>query len=179
MGEPDRDDLVTIIDADDSELDIPEIIPLLPVRDVVIFTDMLLPLFIGRERSIRAIEEAVTQDRLILLVTQKDPGLENPSPDDIFKVGTVGRVLRMLRLPDGRVKALVQGVSKARIKDYVRRRGLYRVRIELVAEEPLVSVDLKTEALMRNVREQTEKIMAFRGELTGDVAEGQVTILIP
>ena len=169
MGEPDRDDLVTIIDADDSELDIPEIIPLLPVRDVVIFTDMLLPLFIGRERSIRAIEEAVTQDRLILLVTQKDPGLENPSPDDIFKVGTVGRVLRMLRLPDGRVKALVQGVSKARIKDYVRRRGLYRVRIELVAEEPLVSVDLKTEALMRNVREQTEKIMAFRGELTGDV----------
>ncbi len=169
MGEPDRDDLVTIIDADDSELDIPEIIPLLPVRDVVIFTDMLLPLFIGRERSIRAIEEAVTQDRLILLVTQKDPGLENPSPDDIFKVGTVGRVLRMLRLPDGRVKALVQGVSKARIKDYVRRRGLYRVRIELVAEEPLTSVDLKTEALMRNVREQTEKIMAFRGELTGDV----------
>ncbi|MDJ0828684.1 MAG: endopeptidase La [Desulfobacterales bacterium] len=169
MGEPDRDDLVTIIDADDSELDIPEIIPLLPVRDVVIFTDMLLPLFIGRERSIRAIEEAVTQDRLILLVTQKDPGLENPSPDDIFKVGTVGRVLRMLRLPDGRVKALVQGVSKARIKDYVRRRGLYRVKIELVAEEPLTSVDLKTEALMRNVREQTEKIMAFRGELTGDV----------
>ncbi len=169
MGEPDRDDLVTIIDADDSELDIPEIIPLLPVRDVVIFTDMLLPLFIGRERSIRAIEEAVTQDRLILLVTQKDPGLENPSPEDIFKVGTVGRVLRMLRLPDGRVKALVQGVSKARIKDYVRRRGLYRVRIELVAEEPLTSVDLKTEALMRNVREQTEKIMAFRGELTGDV----------
>ncbi len=169
MGEPDRDDLVTIIDADDSELDIPEIIPLLPVRDVVIFTDMLLPLFIGRERSIRAIEEAVTQDRLILLVTQKDPGLENPSPDDIFKVGTVGRVLRMLRLPDGRVKALVQGVSKAQIKDYVRRRGLYRVRIELVAEEPLTSVDLKTEALMRNVREQTEKIMAFRGELTGDV----------
>ncbi len=169
MGEPDRDDLVTIIDADDSELDIPEIIPLLPVRDVVIFTDMLLPLFIGRERSIRAIEEAVTQDRLILLVTQKDPGLENPSPEDIFKVGTVGRVLRMLRLPDGRVKALVQGVSKAQIKDYVRRRGLYRVRIELVAEEPLTSVDLKTEALMRNVREQTEKIMAFRGELTGDV----------
>ena len=170
MAETDKDDLISIIEDDGGETRIPDVMPMMPVRDVVIFTDMLLPLFVGRGMSVRAVEEAVSKDSFLMLVTQKDPGLENPTPDDIYTVGTVGRVLRMLKLPDGRLKALVQGVSKARIADYVKKRGSFRVRVELVEEVFLAEPDLEVEALMRNIREHSEKIMALRGELTGDVS---------
>lgn len=169
MGETDKDDLISIIEEDEKEAKIPEIMPLMPVRDVVIFTDMLLPLFIGREKSVRAVEEAVRKDGFLLLVTQKDPNVENPGQDEIYRIGTIGRVLRMLKLPDGRVKALVQGVAKAKISDFVRQKSVYRVKIEKISEEPVKEITLEIEALMRIVREHSEKILAFRGELTGDV----------
>jgi len=169
MAEIDKDDLVSIIDDEGLEMEMPNPLPLLPVRDVVIFTDMLLPLFIGREKSVRAVEEAIAKDRFLFLATQKDPGTEDPKPDEIYRVGTVGRILRMLKLPDGRVKALVQGISKARVVKYVRKKGLYRVQIEKITEKPVKKISLQTEALMRNVREYSEKILALRGELTGDV----------
>jgi len=169
MAETDKDDLVSIIDDEDKNILIPNPLPLIPVRDVVIFTDMLLPLFIGRERSVRAIEEAVKQDRLLLLATQKDPGTEEPSPEQIYQMGTVGRILRVLKLPDGRVKALVQGIAKARILEYVRKRSWYRVKIETITEASNKPVNLEIEALMRNVIEHSEKILALRGELTSDV----------
>jgi ATP-dependent Lon protease len=169
MAETDRDDLISIIDEEDGDAELPNPLPLLPVRDVVIFTDMLLPLFIGREKSVRAAEEAVTQDRFLFLATQKDPNVENPKPEDIYQVGTVGRILRMLKLPDGRVKALVQGVAKGRVKKYVRKRPHYRVEVEFVEETPLKEMTLEVEALMRNVRDYSEKILALRGEMTGDV----------
>lgn len=169
MGETDKDDLISIIEEDEKEAKIPEIMPLMPVRDVVIFTDMLLPLFVGREKSVRAVEEAVRKDGFLLLVTQKDPNVENPGQDEIYRIGTVGRVLRMLKLPDGRVKALVQGVAKAKISDFVRQKSVYRVKIEKISEEPVTDITLEIEALMRIVREHSEKILAFRGELTGDV----------
>ncbi|MDP2862589.1 MAG: endopeptidase La [Desulfobacterales bacterium] len=169
MGETDKDDLISIIEEDEKEAKIPEIMPLMPVRDVVIFTDMLLPLFVGREKSVRAVEEAVRKDGFLLLVTQKDPNVENPGQDEIYRIGTVGRVLRMLKLPDGRVKALVQGVAKAKISDFVRQKSVYRVKIEKISEEPVTDITLEIEALMRIVRENSEKILAFRGELTGDV----------
>ncbi|MFP4347852.1 MAG: endopeptidase La [Thermodesulfobacteriota bacterium] len=170
MAETDKDDLISIIEEEDIEGEIPEKIPLMPVRDVVIFTDMLLPLFVGRKKSVRAVEEAVAKDSFLMLVTQKDPSVENPNPDDIYRVGTVGRVLRMLKLPDGRLKALIQGVAKARVVDYVRKRSWYRVKIEILDDESAEPADLETEALMRNVREFSEKILALRGEMSGDVS---------
>jgi ATP-dependent Lon protease len=169
MAESDRDDLVSIIEESEDFKDLPDVLPMLPVRDVVIFTDMLLPLFIGREKSVRAVEEAMAQDRFLFLATQKQPALENPKSDEIYRVGTVGRILRMLKLPDGRMKALVQGLGRARIIRYVRKKSYYRVKIELLEEEPTKAADLETEALMRNVRESSEKILALRGELTNDV----------
>ncbi|MGD8960212.1 MAG: LON peptidase substrate-binding domain-containing protein, partial [Desulfobacteraceae bacterium] len=169
MAESDRDDLISIIEESEDFKDLPEVLPMLPVRDVVIFTDMLLPLFIGREKSVRAVEEAMAQDRFLFLATQKQPALENPKADEIYRVGTVGRILRMLKLPDGRMKALVQGLGRARIVRYVRKTSYYRVKIELLEEEPSKPADLETEALMRNVRESSEKILALRGELTNDV----------
>ena len=173
MAETDRDDIINIIEESADDMTFPSVLPLMPVRDVVIFTDMLLPLFVGREKSVRAVEESVSGDGFLMLVTQKDPTTENPGPDDIYSIGTVGKILRMLKLPDGRVKALVQGVAKAKILRYTRKRICYRVKVEVIPEETVEAVDVETEALMRNVRENSEKILALRGELSGEV----VTIL--
>ena len=173
MAEADFDDLISIIEDDDPNTQIPEILPLMPVRDVVVFTDMVLPLFVGREKSLRAVQEAIAKEGYLLLATQKDPGIENPNTDEIFTTGTVGRVLRMLKLPDGNVKILVQGCAKAKIVKYTRKRSLYRVKLEMVTEPTVDDISLEIEALMRNVREHCEKILVLRGEITGDI----VTIL--
>jgi ATP-dependent Lon protease len=168
MAETDNDDLISILE-EDPEADIPDTLPLMPVRDVVIFTDMLLPLFVGRDKSIRAVDEAVRKDNYLMLATQVDPGIEDPNPDEIYLVGTVARILRMLKLPDGRLKALVQGVAKARIRRYVRKRSFFRVKVELIRQEECDETGLELEALMRTVRENSEKILALRGELTGEI----------
>jgi len=169
MAEADKDDLVSIIEENDSIQNLPTTLPLMPVRDVVIFTDMLLPLFVGREKSVLAVEEAVSKDSCLFLVTQKDQEIENPRVDELYTIGTVARVLRMLKLPDGRVKALVQGVAKAKIIRYVKKRPFYQVKIEILQETPVKDFTVEVEALMRNVRENSERILAFRGELTGEV----------
>lgn len=173
MAEADRDDLVSLIEDDHVDEEIPDMLPLMPVRDVVVFADMVLPLFVGRERSVRAVQEAVSKEGYLFLATQKDPAIENPNTDEIYHTGTVSRVLRMLKLPDGNVKILVQGFAKAKIVQYTRKRSLYRVRYELIQEAPVDEIDLEIEALMRNVREHCEKILVLRGEITGDV----ITIL--
>jgi ATP-dependent Lon protease len=169
MGETDKDDLISILEEEEGLENIPRTLPMMPVRDIVIFTDMLLPLFVGRDKSVRAVEESVSNDGFLFLATQKDPAIENPRVDDIYRVGTVGRVLRMLKLPDGRVKTLVQGLVKARILRYISRKSHYRVKIEIIDEAASEDVSLEIEALMRNVRENSEKILALRGEMTGDV----------
>ncbi len=169
MAEVDRDDLITVLEEEPPLADIPDSLPLLPVRDVVIFTDMLLPLLVGRESSVRAVEEAVAGKGFIFLCTQKDAALEAPREEDLYRVGTVGRVLRVLKLPDGRLKLLVQGVAKGKIERFTRRRPSFRVRIALLPEETPPEASLESEALMRNVREQTEKILSLRGELNTDI----------
>lgn len=169
MAETDKDDLISIIEEDIGNAEIPTHLPLLPVRDVVIFTDMLLPLFVGREKSVRAVEAAVSKDRFLFVVTQKDPGVETPKAADIFSVGTVSRILRILKLPDGRVKALVQGLAKARIVRFTQKRSFFRVHVEILDEPEIESPNLEVEALMRNVREYSEKILALRGEMSTDV----------
>jgi ATP-dependent Lon protease len=169
MGETDKDDLISIIEENEKDIKIPRTLPLMPIRDVVIFTGMLIPLFVGREKSVRAVEAAVMKDGYLLLVTQKDSSVENPKKDEIYTIGTVGRILRMLKLPDGSVKALVQGVAKAKIVTYLRNKAYYRVKIEIIKEQMSEAVNLELEALMRNVREHSEKILALRGELSGDV----------
>ena len=169
MAETDKDDLVSIIEEGEKEASIPNILPLMSVRDIVIFTDMLLPLFVGRDKSVLAVEEAVSKDGFIFLATQKDTSVENPNPDQIYKIGTIGRVLRMLKLPDGRVKALVQGVAKSRIVQYTRKKALYRVKHEIIPQTSPKEMTIEIQALMRNVRENSEKILMFRGEMTPDV----------
>ena len=148
---------------------LPPELPLLPMRDVVVFTSMLLPLFVSRDRSIQAVEESLAADRLILLATQKDQQEEDPSPENIYRVGTVATVLRMLKLPDGRVKVLVQGLSRGTITDFVQTAPYLRVRISPLTDKPAPPASVEMEALLRNVREQSEQILSLRGILSGDV----------
>jgi ATP-dependent Lon protease len=102
----------------DKVLDVPENLPLLPVRDIVVFPYMILPLFVGRDSSIKAVEEALAKNRFIFLASQKEITEENPSKNSIYTVGTIAMIMRMRKLSDGRVKILIQGVSKGRILNY-------------------------------------------------------------
>ena len=113
MAELDKNDVNK-----DKDVEIPDTLPVLPVRDIVVFPYMIIPLFVGREISIKAIEHALSSNRMILLLTQKDLSVEAPVTADLYSVGTVGMIMRMLKLPDGRVKILVQGLSKARVKKF-------------------------------------------------------------
>src|SRR5262245_62415700 len=108
-----------------SQVEIPDVLPLLPIRDIVIYPYMMLPLFVGRDISIRAVEEALSRDRLIFLVSQMNSAEENPGPRDIHRVGTIASIMRMLKLADGRVKILVQGLAKGEVDTYLRDRPFF------------------------------------------------------
>ena len=168
MGETDRDDLINIIE-EEKDVKLPGILPLMPVRNVVVFEDMLIPLFVSRKKSLRAVEEAISKDGLIFLATQKNKTIENPNPDEIYSAGIISRVLRILKLPDGSIKALIHGIAKAKIIKYIRKRSFYRVKAEVLIEKPLKKINIEIEALMRNVRENSEKILKFRGELSEEI----------
>src|SRR6476661_9480296 len=113
--EPEFTEAIDNSDAD-QQLQIPNELPVLPLRDIVIYPFMIVPLFVSREKSIRAVDEALGEHRMILLTCQKDLDKEEPQQDDLYKVGTVAVIMRMLKLPDGRIRILVQGVSRAQVK---------------------------------------------------------------
>src|SRR5512147_3344899 len=125
MNDPSEQDLQL-----PQNVEIPDQLPLLPVRDIVVFPYMVLPLFVGREMSIKAIETALEGNRMIFLASQKDINIENPSPSDLYSMGTVGVIMRMLKLPDGRIKILVQGVTRAKTAKFVQKEPYYLVEIK-------------------------------------------------
>ncbi|MDA9748396.1 MAG: endopeptidase La [Thermodesulfobacteriota bacterium] len=129
-------------------------IPLLPLRDVVIFPHMVAPLFVGREKSIRALEEAMKNDKKILLSAQKDAKTNDPGPEDIYSVGTVGTIVQMLRLPDGTVKVLVEGKNRASLKSFNDENKFFSVEAEDLNE--IVETDSETNAIMRTLIESFE-----------------------
>ncbi|MFW5730605.1 MAG: endopeptidase La, partial [Desulfonatronovibrionaceae bacterium] len=147
----------------ENELEIPSPLPLLPVRDIVIFNYMILPLFVGRDKSVKAIDTALNSNRYVLISAQKDEHTEDPGPDDVYKTGTVAMIMRMLKMPDGRLKVLVQGISRARIKEFVQTDPLDMVEVEVVKDKEFVESTSESEALLRAAREQSEKILGLRG----------------
>jgi ATP-dependent Lon protease len=153
------------------QIQIPENLPMLPVRDIVIFPFMILPLFVGRDSSIKAVEEALARnDRLIFLSSQKNTADEFPQPDGIYEVGTIAMIMRMRKLPDGRIKILAQGLTKAKINDFTQSEPFYRVNIDKIDEKVLSGNDLlEAEALMRNVRENLEKVISLGKVLSPDI----------
>ena len=141
----------------DPQLQIPRELSLLPLRDIVIYPFMIVPLFVSREKSIRAVDEALGEHRMILLTCQKDLDKEEPQQNDLYNVGTVAVIMRMLKLPDGRIRILVQGVSRALIESVNSVGGCLHAKLEPMAEEPAPERSLEVEALMRNVRASMEK----------------------
>lgn len=148
---------------------IPEELPLLPIRDVVVYPYMILPLFVGREPSIKAVNEALSKDRLIFLAAQKEITDEHPSPDTIYPVGTVAMIMRMRRLPDGRIKILVQGLTKGTILSYPQEKPFFNVRINQIQEPVITRETVEVEALMRTVKEQLEKVISLGRMLSPDI----------
>ncbi|MCA1957222.1 MAG: endopeptidase La [Nitrospira sp.] len=150
-------------------IEIPAQLPLLPVRDIVVFPYMVLPLFVGREMSIKAIEAALAGNRMIFLATQKALDVENPSPDDIHTIGTAGIIMRMLKLPDERIKILVQGIAKGKIVKYIQTDPYFSVRIDRLADAKPTATALEAEAVMRTVKEQIERLVSLGKALIPDV----------
>lgn len=150
------------------EIQLPEELPLLPVRDVVVFPYMILPLFVGRDSSIRAVNEALKGDRLIFLSTQKEIRDDNPNPDRIFEVGTVAMIMRMRKLPDGRVKILAQGVAKARISEFSSIDPFYKVKFERLKDLAVLSSQKEFD-LVQEVRSQLEKVITLGKMLSPDI----------
>ena len=151
------------------EHEIPESLPLMAVRDVVIFNYMIIPLFVGRPTSISAVNEALTKDKMLMLATQKDATTDEPGQDDVYEVGMVCMIMRTLKLPDGRLKVLVQAMNKARITEYQQTDPFFMVKVDLLQDEELGEISVETEALMRTVREQTEKILSLKGIMSSDL----------
>jgi ATP-dependent Lon protease len=148
---------------------VPTEIPLLPVRDIVVFPYMILPLFVARTISINAIDEALARDRIILLATQRDQDEEEPSPDQLYQVGTAALIMRMLKMPDGRIKVLVQGVARARVEEVLQEEPFFRARISRLGSDEEEKGGLEGEALLRTVKEQMQKITSMGKALLPDI----------
>ncbi|MGA0164269.1 MAG: endopeptidase La, partial [Bdellovibrionota bacterium] len=156
--------------SDQDHIQIPESLPLLPVRDVVVYPYMIIPLFVGRTSSINAVNEALNKDRLIFLAAQKNTEEENPERDGICKVGCVGMIMRMNKLPeDGKIKILVQGLVKAEIKEFDQDFPHFQVKINRIQENAWEHRALEAEALIRNVKALLEKVISMGKVLSPDI----------
>ncbi|MBN1823534.1 MAG: endopeptidase La [Endomicrobiales bacterium] len=154
---------------DGTPINIPSKLPLLPIRDIVVFPAMVLPLAVGRDKSIKALEEAMATQRLVFLVTQKHVQTEDPSPEDIYNIGTVAEVLQLLKMPDGTLKVLVEGIQRARWTDFrMSSRGYNEVDINVLPE----TADKKpeTEALMRRSVSLFEQYVKLNPRLPMEIA---------
>ena len=150
-------------------MQIPPELPALPLRDIVIYPFMIVPLFVSRDKSIKAVEEALKENRMIVLVSQKDVNKEDPQQEDLYEVGTVAIIMRMLKLPDGRIRILIQGLSRTRV-DSVNSKGDYvKVNITPVSEPLAPENSLEVEALVRNVRGSMERAASLGKNISPEV----------
>ncbi len=144
-----------------------QLYPVLPLRDIVVFPHMIVPLFVGREKSVRALEDVMKDDKQILLVAQKNAGQDNPQPEDIHSVGTIASVLQLLRLPDGTVKVLVEGGQRAKITKYSENPDFFQVYAEPLPDVP--GEQREVEALGRSVINQFEQYVKLNRKIPPEV----------
>ena len=149
----------------------PDVLPILPLRGVVVYPQTAVPLTVGQPRSIRLVDEVVGGDKLVGLIAAKNPELETPGPADLYQVGTIATVHRLLRAPDGTIRLLVQGMERFRVGEFVGEEPYLKARIELAPE--LIEEGLEIDALARNARDQfqqiTQMIPSFPEELAGSI----------
>ena len=144
-----------------------ETYPILPLRDIVVYPKMIVPLFVGREKSIKALQEGMDNDQNIVLASQMEAAVEDAKPEDIFKVGTLGTVVQLVRLPDGTVKVLVEGLERVKIDDFIMADGFMQVDVEILAEDNVH--DVETEALSRAVLSQFEEYVKLSKKVPPEV----------
>ncbi|HIJ64118.1 MAG TPA: endopeptidase La, partial [Rhodospirillaceae bacterium] len=144
-----------------------DVFPVLPLRDIVVFPHMIVPLFVGREKSVRALEDVMREDKQILLVAQKNAAQDDPAADDIYKVGTVSTVLQLLKLPDGTVKVLVEGGQRARINGFAENTAFFQAYAQILGEKPGDLQEL--EALSRSVVSQFEQYIKLNKKIPPEV----------
>ncbi|MCC6826114.1 MAG: endopeptidase La [Acidobacteria bacterium] len=150
-------------------MQIPAELPVLPLRDIVIYPFMIVPLFVSRDRSIRAVEEALKDNRMILLVSQRDVNKEEPGQKDLYTVGTVAIIMRMLKLPDGRVRILIQGLSRCEVTSVSSRGDHVKAKVDPVSEPFVSEGSLEVEALVRNVRASMERAASLGKNISPEV----------
>ena len=152
-------------------------LPLLPLRDLIIFPHMMMPLFVGREKSINALEDAMSKQTDIVLAAQKDAKTNNPEPKDIYTVGTLGTIIQLLRLPDGTVKVLVEGKRRVRIKEFKNNESFFTVQIEDIVDENENIVE--TQAMVRSVKTTFETYVKLNKRIPPEILMRVSTIENP
>ncbi len=138
---------------------LPDLLPVLPLKDTVVFPYIIVPLSIGRDKSVLAVDEALTANRIVMLTAQKDPEVEDPQQADLYELGTAAVIMRMLKLPDGRIRILVQGLTRARIQHFSQTEPFLQARIERLDDTPAEGPKLEVEALIRSVKDGLERVV--------------------
>jgi ATP-dependent Lon protease len=148
---------------------IPDVLPAMALKDAVLFPFVMVPLSIGRERDVAAVDQALAETRLLLLLTQKDPNEENSTAKDLYQVGTVAGIMRMIKLPDNRIRILVQGLARARVEYFMQEEPFLRARINRLEEPTTPTGDLELEAFQRTVRTNLEKVVELGKSVSPEV----------
>ena len=148
---------------------LPDVLPVLPLKDAVIFPYIILPLSISRDPSMLAVEDALNNDRIILLAPQRDGSIEEPGHDDLHEIGTAASIMRMLKLPDGRVRILIQGLARARLRHVSQTEPFLRARVVEVDEDQEAQDQLEAEALVRSVKEGLETAVNLGKDISSEV----------
>ncbi|HVT03883.1 MAG TPA: endopeptidase La [Thermoanaerobaculia bacterium] len=148
---------------------IPDVLPVLPLKDLVIFPFIIVPLSVSREKSINAVDQALAENRVIMLTAQKDFQNEDPGEDDLYRIGTVAIIMRMLKLPDGRIRILVQGLSRARIDYFIQTAPFFKAKITRIEEGVTKERPLEVEALVRAVKQNLDKSVSLGKNISPEV----------
>jgi ATP-dependent Lon protease len=157
------------IEQSEEQVKLPASLPVLPLRDIVIFPYMIVPLFVQRERSIRAVDQALAENRMIMLVAQRDLEKEEPTGTDLYNYGTAAAIMRMLKMPDGRIRILVQGLSRARVSRFDENQPALIAHIEPLTDAEPDADELELEALIRNVRASLERAITLGKNISSEV----------
>src|SRR6266568_1968063 len=148
---------------------IPDVLPVLPLPDMVVFPYMIVPLFVNRERSAKAVDQALSENRMILLVSQKTANVDDPKAEDLREFGTVSVIMRMLKLPDGRVRILVQGFSRAHVEYYDESKPYLTAKVQPKTEPQVTPDSVELEAMIRNAKSSLEKMVSLGKNISPDL----------
>src|SRR3989441_12231917 len=151
------------------QVTIPDVLPVLPLPDLVVFPYMIVPLFVNRDRSAKAVDQALAENLMVLLVSQKNPEVDDPKAEDLHDFGTVSVIMRMLKLPDGRVRILVQGFSRAKVEYFDESKPYITAKVEPKTEPQVVPDSPELEAIIRNAKSSLEKMVSLGKNISPDL----------